>query len=199
MLAHVLTTWLHTDPAFLLSKPSSTFKVDKKKKIHSVPANPGFLDPNKLVDPLSVIADLEAGWKTYISLVPLMNAWCRASANTRRSANKSLVFNPSGSLTVEADHVDMVADYKMTQSEWLEAITRLADMIEKYLPTNSAAVANQWRLYKSMMTAHSNFTSEFSSHLAYDIHIHKAYYQFSNEFLPSKFQIDVWNTIKDQE
>ena len=71
----------------------------------------------------------------------------------------------------------------MTQSEWLEAISRMANMIEKYLPHNGAAVAEQWRLYKAMLMNRSNFASEFSSYLAYDIHIRKAYYQFSDEFL----------------
>jgi len=173
---------------------------DKTAKASFIPQSPGQLDPNQLIHPPWIVKLMENGWTEYFSLEDLTNVKCRASAHTRRTTDKNLIVGKNGTITFENVLADVSKEHLLDISSWREAIFRMCEIIERYLPGRySRAVADQWRLHAERLLAKSDFAQNFSAYLAYDIRLRQAYVHDYALFRPDEFQWAMWDTVKDEQ
>jgi hypothetical protein len=96
--------------------------------------------------------------------------------------------------------VDVSKEHLLDVSGWREAIFRMCDIIQRYLPGRySAAIADQWRVHADHLLARSDFATNFSAYLAYDICLRQAYVHDFRLFCLDEFQWAMWDTIKDEQ
>jgi hypothetical protein len=143
---------------------------------------------------------MEGGWTEYFSLEDLTNTKCRASVHTRRTTDKNLIVGKNGAITFENVLADVSKEHQLDISSWREAIFRMCEIVERYLPGRySKAVADQWRLHAERLLAKSDFAQNFSAYLAYDIRLRQAYVHDCALFHPDEFQWAMWDAVKDDQ
>jgi hypothetical protein len=143
---------------------------------------------------------MEGGWTEYFSLEDLTNAKCRASVHTRQTTDKNLIVGKNGTITFEDVLADVSEEHLLDISSWWEAIFCMCKIVEQYLPGHySKTIADQWRLHAEPLLAKSNFAQNFSTYLAYNIHLCQAYVHDYMLFWPDEFQWAMRDAVKDEQ
>ena len=143
---------------------------------------------------------MEGGWGEYFSLEDLTNAKCCASVHTRRTTEKNLIVGKSGAITFENVLADVSKEHLLDATSWREAILRMCEIIERYLPGKySQVIAEQWRSHTNLLLNRTDFASRFPDYLAYDIRLRQAYVHEYGKFRPDEFQWLVWDAVKDEQ
>jgi hypothetical protein len=197
--SHLITRLMFI-PNTLSSDCHSKPHRDKMAKASFIPRSPGQLDPNQLIHPPWIVKLMENGWTEYFSLEDLTNAKCRALAHTRQTTDKNLIVGKNGTTNFKNVLADMSKEHLLDVSSWREAIFRMGDIIERYLPGRySKAIADQWRLHAEQLLARSDFAQNFSAYLTYDIRLRQAYVHDYKLFRPDEFQWAMWDAVKDEQ
>jgi hypothetical protein len=178
----------------------SKSRRDKLAKASFILQSPGQLDPNQLIHPPWIVKLMESGWTEYFSLEDLTNTKCRASVHTRCTTDKNLIVGKNGTITSENVLADVSKEHLMDVSSWREAIFRVCEIVERYLPGRySSVIADQWRLHAERLLAKSDFAMNFTAYLAYDIRLRQAYVHDYEHFWPDEFQWAMWDAVKDEQ
>lgn len=152
-----------------------------------------------LVDPPAVIRALEQGWHKHIPLHLLANSRCRASSHDAPTPQSTLAVIEDGQIHMREAPFDSSGESSMSIAEFFEAWPRFCDLIERYLLSpDKLDIAAAFRLHFKGITSRTDFSMDFPLYLKYDIHIRQRFVQFSDQFTPASFQVDVWNSIVDR-